>query len=127
MTILNLTQHSATAEQKSDRCVDMSEPSHIHSLLNFNEFPDSDEIIQRAQDIAELADEQWKTIEKDDDGKCAMIGGAPFFMKPLHEALEAKGFEVCYAFSTRESVERTANDGSIIKTNVFKHRGYVFL
>ena len=129
MTILNLTQHPASPEQIDDRCVDL-EPHYLQQLkplLNFTAFPDQEEVYQRAKDIAALAEEQWQAVEQDGDGKCAMIGGAPYLMKSLQEALEELGFEVCYAFSVRESVERIADDGSVIKTSVFKHKGYVFV
>ena len=54
-----------------------------------------------------------------------MIGGAPFLMSPLESALLNNGIEPVYAFSTRESVEKKLPDGSVQKTNIFKHKGFV--
>lgn len=34
--------------------------------------------------------------------------------------------EFIYAYSERESVEETQSDGSVIKRNVFKHKGFYY-
>lgn len=57
--------------------------------------------------------------------KFAMIGGAPFFMSFLEQALKFVGVEPVYAFSKRESQEQVQDDGSVRKVNVFKHVGFV--
>jgi hypothetical protein len=54
-----------------------------------------------------------------------MIGGAPFLMGPLETALRARGFSPVYAFSVRESVERTTATGAVEKTATFRHAGFV--
>lgn len=54
-----------------------------------------------------------------------MVGGAPFFMAPLEAALRAVNIIPVYAFSKRESVEEKQPDGSVKKTQVFKHAGFV--
>jgi hypothetical protein len=54
-----------------------------------------------------------------------MIGGAPYLMAPLERSLRSVGVYPVYAFSVRESVEQTAPDGTVRKTNVFRHAGFV--
>lgn len=55
----------------------------------------------------------------------AMIGGAMWLMAPLAAAVEARGIEALFAFSRRESVEEPHADGSIRKTAIFRHVGFV--
>lgn len=54
-----------------------------------------------------------------------MIGGAPYFMAPLETALEWRGIIPLYAFSKRECHEKRNPDGSVSKTMVFRHEGFV--
>jgi hypothetical protein len=54
-----------------------------------------------------------------------MIGGAPFFMEPLSRALRDAGYKPIFAFSRRESVERTMPDGTVQKVAIFRHLGFV--
>jgi len=53
-----------------------------------------------------------------------MIGGAPFFMSYLEEALRYRGLTPVYAFSQRESVEQVIDDKTV-KTSVFVHKGFI--
>ena len=46
-------------------------------------------------------------------------------MGQLEAALRALEVQPLYAFSVRESVETTLPDGSVVKTAVFKHGGFV--
>jgi hypothetical protein len=55
-----------------------------------------------------------------------MIGGAPYLMGPLTDALKDLGIEVCFSYSERVSVESSLPDGSVTKTSVFKHVGFVW-
>lgn len=57
----------------------------------------------------------------------AMIGGAPYLMAPLERALKAVGVQVCYALSDRVSIEQPQPDGSVTKTSVFKHVGFLWV
>lgn len=116
--ILNLTQHSSTPEQQAQGVFDLqgSDLALLKQLLNFEQLPDRWEVGTRAESLIALARKyEWKRV---------MLGGAPYLMGPLERALEARGLEYCYAFSTRESVEKVV-DGKIIKTSVFKHRGFI--
>ena len=55
----------------------------------------------------------------------AMIGGAPYLMAELEKELWYRGIEPVYAFTKRESVETTDENGNVTKTAVFKHAGFV--
>lgn len=131
--ILNLTQHSATPEQIAAGVVDLPAPERaaLIEALTFGELPERAEVLARAEFVAELA----ASIEFGDDDAVnagagqramrAMIGGAPFFMSPLEAALQEVGIIPLYAFSVRESVEETQPDGTVRKTAVFRHAGFV--
>lgn len=114
--MINLTQHRATPEQESDGVVSGPFSDRLPSLLTFVGIPSPMEIRQRAEVIASLAAESG--------AKCAMIGGAPFFMGPLEVALHDVGIRVVFSFSDRVSAEETQADGSVRKTNVFQHMGF---
>lgn len=119
MEILNLTQHKATAEQVAAGVVDLptTAAEELKELLTFDDLPGRVEIIRRACAIARLAAEHGATK--------AMIGGAPFLMSALEEALIYRGIVPLYAFSRRDVVESVQEDGSVKKTAVFKHLGFV--
>lgn len=133
--ILNLTQHDATPEQKLAGVTigDVTDASlmEFRKLLTFDTMPTQAEIRQRAQRIARYA-AKTSTLVDYDNGYCvneplrfAMIGGAPFLMAALEQELRNVGITPLYAFSTRESVEETQPDGSVRKTAVFRHQGFV--
>lgn len=118
MTIINLTQHNATLEQLQAGVV--NQPSvdgqqHLANLLTFKTLPTRNEILGRAKAIAEFAVGY----------EAALIGGAPYLMWALEQALKGIGVKPLYSFSERVSVEKTCPDGQVIKTNVFKHIGFV--
>jgi hypothetical protein len=114
MNILNLTQHRASAEQIDAGVFDVDEEDRIKLsvLLTFDELPTAKEIGDRCLSLREMVAEYGATA--------VMIGGAPFFMRPLEEWLQRAGIKVLYAFSKRESVE----DSTGRKTSVFKHAGF---
>jgi len=97
MTIANLTQHHATAEQISDGVVDLRDRSVVQRLLTFETTPTRNDLEERAAALANLARDQGFTK--------AMIGGAPYLMAPLEAALRRVGIKPLYAFSVRESVD----------------------
>ena len=117
--IINLTQHKATDEQIRAGVVDpMPElKAKIRQALTFDALPSQAEIARAAVALAWLADESGEAV--------AMIGGAPFLMSSLEVALTEIGIRPMYAYSRRESVERTQADGSVRKVAVFKHLGFV--
>lgn len=115
--MLNLTQHAATAEQLAAGVVEPADKKQVQELLTFNELPSAGDIAQRAEALAQLA--------KAAGAKVAMVGGAPFFMAPLEKSLRAVGIKSAYAFSKRESVDEKQPDGSVKKTQTFRHAGFV--
>lgn len=116
--IINLTQHVATSEQIAQGVVDLQgeDLAQLKKLLNFVGMPTNGDIHDRAFDIARIADQSG--------AESAMIGGAPYLMPHLQKALQARGIAVLYAFSERVSEEKEV-DGKIVKTNVFKHVGFI--
>lgn len=118
MKILNLTQHSATKDQIEAGVVELQqeEKKVLADLLTFEEIPTSAEMESRARKIV---------VFVDDDIDAVMIGGAPYFMPPLQKALQKACLKVLYAFSKREVIEKQMEDGSVQKSQVFKHVGFV--
>lgn len=118
MTIINLTQHSATNEQIEAGVVNQPtefDQQQLTSLLTFTSIPTKEEIGRRAKAIAELAVGY----------EAALIGGAPYLMGALENALKDIGVKPLYSFSERVSVEKPGSDGSVVKTNVFKHVSFI--
>ena len=136
--IINLTQHSMTEEQYKYNNEDLLEikfkpyngtsvgsPDYIKRLLNFDTIPSKKEIIGRAIALAAYASGLLNQAKNNGDRLYALIGGAPYLMAPLEEALKQEGIIPLYAFSQRESVETVNADGTVVKTAVFKHKGYI--
>lgn len=119
MKIINLTQHTATADQLAAGVVDFLPEikAHVQALLTFDVLPCATAIRERAVTLAEITAELGF--------ESAMIGGAPFLMAPLEVALKSRWVRPLYAFSVRESVEKRNPDGSVTKQNVFKHAGFI--
>ena len=117
--ILNLTQHSPSAEQIEAGVFDppTAIKEEVRNLLTFVDLPSGSEIGERASHLAALAAEQG--------AKAAMIGGAPYLMGPLETALKVRGITPLYAFTVRESKEEVLPDGSTRKVAVFRHLGFV--
>jgi len=114
--IINLTQHAPTQEQIQSGVVD-SDRAAIKAALSFESLPTREEIQARAHALADIAESAG--------ADCAMIGGAPYLMAPLEAALAWAGIQPFYSFTERVSVEETLPDGSVRKTAVFKHCGWV--
>ena len=129
MIIINLTQHKATSEQIDAGVSDVKshELNDLKALLTFSELPTKEEIQETAEMLAEFA--CYASLECEDDydditPTHAMIGGAPFLMSALEAALLDKCITPVYAFSERDSVEKEI-EGKVVKTNIFKHKGFV--
>lgn len=135
--ILNLTQHDPTPEQllAGVTCGDVTDDSvlEFRKLLTFDTLPTLAEVRERARQIAQYAGKTSTLVDYGGDSgyvvnerfQFAMIGGAPFLMAPLEEELRKVGITPLYAFSTRESVEQVMPDGSVRKTAVFRHQGFI--
>jgi hypothetical protein len=117
-TILNLTQHAPTAEQIEAGVFDWAERrGAITQLLTFSSVPTKRMVEDRAFHLALVAASAGVSY--------AMIGGASYLMGPLVEALKNEGIKPMFSFTERVSVETTLPDGSVSKTSVFKHVGFV--
>lgn len=116
MKILNLTQHKASPEQLAQGVVDHEFGDWLTEKLTFDSLPAVEAVLARASEIATKV-----AVEGPTDIYKVMVGGAPFFMVPLEDALTDRGFTVLYAFSKRVSVE--SPDG--VKTSKFVHEGFV--
>ena len=127
--ILNLTQHPASSEQVDLGVVDLRDEQlgALKELLTFDFCPNSAEIKDRAEAIAELASFNGLAGDEGDSPfiDTAMIGGALWLMAPLAQALKERGIEPFFAFSVRETEEQTQADGSVRKVVVFRHTGWV--
>ncbi|MBI2030814.1 hypothetical protein HYT05_04290 [Candidatus Kaiserbacteria bacterium] len=115
--MLNLTQHTATADQVATGVVEPADKDLVRALITFDELPTSRELTAKAAALAQMADY--------DGFEVVMVGGAPFFMSALEAALKARGIRPLYAFSRRESAEEKTPDGGVKKTQVFRHAGWV--
>ena len=114
MKTLNLTNHLATPEH---RCSEPTNKKEVQDLLTFHSLPSKEEVADRANRLALLAVREGATS--------ALLGGAPYLMSVLERALKTAGVTPVYSFTERMSEETTAADGSVTKTNVFKHVGWV--
>jgi len=121
MAIINLTQHLPVAGQVWERgCATFvltDEHDRVKRLLTFDEAPTAEELLLRAKELACIAEESCC--------KAALIGGAPYLMGPLENALRKKGILPVYSFSRRKSVKKTFPDGSVEKRIMFRHVAYV--
>lgn len=125
--ILNLTQHTATADQVAAGVQNLttSEWQAVKSLLTFDSPPaDGREIVARARDIALIAATALGGDDGDIHPEKAMIGGAPWLMPSLELALIEHGIMPVYAFSQRKAVEKIV-DGVSVKTSEFVHVGFI--
>ena len=124
--ILNLTQHVGTPDQGVTDLTGEARECLI-ALLTVDALPTREEIEQRANDIVLLAIMNGLGPDDGEDPvpARAMIGGAPWMMSALEDALIDAGIEPVYAFSVRESTEQKQADGSVRKINTFRHAGWV--
>lgn len=117
MKIINLTQHDATPEQIEAGVFEPKNKEAVRKLLTFDTIATKQEIEERAAKLANLA-----YLE---GAEAAMIGGAPYLMSALERALKAKGIKPLYAFSVRRSIETKNPDGTVTKSTIFKHEGFI--
>lgn len=115
--IINLTQHIATEAQSAEGVFEPREKANVQQLLTFDILPTREDIVARAEALAEIAEGEGAPY--------AMVGGAPYLMGALENALKKRGIKPLYAFSIRESIEEILPTGEVIKRNVFRHLGFV--
>ena len=150
-TIINLTQHTATPDQTEEGVFSTFRIMSFANMTNFVGMPTHAKIVDTAKAIAKALrvevdswhftnEETTKYLWGDEvpmertlehfysvGNRCrlVMIGGAPWFMSSLELALIKEGFTPIYAFSERVSVDVPQEDGSVKKTNEFKHVGFI--
>ncbi|WP_424411265.1 hypothetical protein [Pasteurella sp. PK-2025] len=120
MKLINLTQHKQTAEQENSAefvAVSAEQMAEIKGLITFNKAPTLAEMQERADRLSQIAVASG--------AENAMVGGAPFFASTLERALLNAGITPVYAFSQREVVETVNEDGTVTKTAIFKHAGWI--
>jgi len=115
--ILNLTQHPATSDQIEAGVIEPKDKEKVRELLTFNELPSYEEVMSKAQALADIAVEHGVTK--------AMIGGALFFMTPLAAILRCRGVTPLFSFTKRMVEEKVLEDGTVEKKAVFKHEGWI--
>ena len=121
MEIINLTQHNCTPEQAAAGVQDLPQElfAQLTKLLTFEEIPTPADLQNRAKGIVDLLEQLDQMPIR------ALIGGAPFFMCHLEEELRNAFVIPTYAFSKRVATEVTQPDGSVVKTAIFHHIGFV--
>ena len=115
--IINLTQHMATADQSEEGVFEPQNKATVQQLLTFEDLPTKEDIKARAEALAQIAEAE--------NASKAMVGGAPYLMGALENALKERAIKPLYAFSIRESIEEILPTGEVIKKNVFRHLGFV--
>ena len=126
--IINLTRHQGTPEQNvADLQGDGLEA--LKEALTFDSLPSGEEILGRAEYIAELAVHNGLGGDDGEDPfpTSAMIGGAPWLMRALESALMARGITPVYASFVRERVDAVGADGATWKTSVLRHVGFIHM
>lgn len=111
MKILNLTQHPATG------VFEPADKKAVQALLTFEELPTSADIKDRVSKLLDVVEAA--------NPDAAMIGGASYLMEPLEAGLTRKGLRPLHAFTKRVLVEDLQPDGTVKKTSIFKHVGFV--
>lgn len=137
--LVNMTQHTLTSDQtegfkgfngdSGDVYITL-EPNTackqmVQKLLTFETIPTSETINERAENLAQLCIGIVSTNLSSDGEIYALIGGAPYLMASLENALRERKIHPVYSFSERQSVETTMPDGTVKKTNLFKHVGFI--
>jgi len=117
MSIINLTQHNATSNQIEAGVFEPADKADVINTLTFEGIPSKEDIGRAASHLAYTA--------KLSGAEAAMIGGAPYLMGALEKHLKDLGITALYSFTERRSVEVVNADGSVTKTAVFAHVGWV--
>ena len=151
--IINLTQHAPTQEQTQAGVVDIDEARRT-KLVHFLTVPGDtltapsplrEELLDsRAHSVfclltPELAEGARRVAKQvldatsdmaawnatKEDFLTVMVGGAPYLTDRLVRLFRSHGCRCVYALSERVSKEETMPDGSVKKTQVFQHIGFV--
>lgn len=137
--LVNMTQHTLTTDQidgfngfngiAGDVYLTL-EPNPackqvVQKLLTFETIPTSETINDRAEKLAQMCIGMVSANLPSEGEIYALIGGAPYLMASLENALRERKIHPVYSFSERQSVETTMPDGTVKKSNVFKHVGFI--
>ena len=114
--ILNLTQHLATEDQVSAGVVEPRDKDAVKAIITFGELPTKAEVKAAAAALADVA--------KDHNADTVLIGGAPWFMSSVEEAMTNAGIRAVYSFSRRECIETPGPNGTVERKMVFKHLAF---
>lgn len=119
MILINLTQHNLTPDQLQGAVeVGTDIRDEVVKLITFSGLPAAGEIKGNASRLAEIC--------RDMHASHAVIGGAPYFMGPLEQALRKAGIVPLYAFTERVAVEVTNPEtGEVTKTSKFNFAGWI--
>ena len=119
MILINLTQHNLTPDQLQGAVqVGNDVRDEVVKLITFNGLPTAGEIKGNASRLAEIC--------RDMHASHAVIGGAPYFMGPLEQALRKAGIVPLYAFTERVAAEVTNPEtGEVTKTSKFNFAGWI--
>lgn len=121
--MLNLTQHLATEEQLRDGVIEPAPEvkAQIKSLLTFDAsvMTEAGQIDERAKALVALL------LKVEPKSTAAMVGGALYLMPALVRELKAAGIQPYFSYTDRVSTDVHNPDGSVTKTLVFKHLGWV--
>jgi len=115
--ILNLTQHMTTPEQARQGVFEPEDKDFVRKVLTFSGISDRASVNARALVLSDIA--------LSNGCGHVMIGGAPYLMKPLEEAMDKISVNVLFSFSERVTTETIAEDGSVMKVSQFKHIGFI--
>lgn len=143
MKYINLTVHKATPDQVAAGVVDLPEEqiAQLKKLSTFDSIPRAGEIEERIVEIIDMlldlgylkADapatasiSELEKLEEEKDAVAFMVGGALFFYPHLVNAIwKDFGQKSFLAFTKRQAVEQVNEDGTVTKTAIFKHDGFV--
>lgn len=120
MTVVNLTQHVASAAQVAAGVIELDDEhkTRIRELLTIDSLPQAGECEYRAEILAEIAAE----LCRKHGTPFVMIGGAPFLMPQLCRFLGEEGLTPVFAFSKRIVSENPETGEKIAK---FVHKSLV--
>ena len=112
----NVSAHALATEQLEDimKSFGISENSIVDIKVgNVDPHVDTDELASVSTSLVD----SWGVKE----GDVAMVAGEPIMSVCLVRALQSKGVTCVSATTERMSVEKVLEDGTVQKTNQFKH------
>ena len=111
---INISAHNLTPGQEEDA---MRFPTVARFLTVHPGIVDPHASLEDVEKLAEDVIHEADPYE----GDVAMVAGEPVLTMCIVKALQKKGVTCVAATTERISVERTLEDGSVVKQNVFNH------